>query len=224
MKNKTSKIMILAALALTLLTACESVNNEKPIGGDKDDYGCLVGAGYSWNETVGACIREWELDESQKEAARLAVLPMSYRPITITEVETLRCPGCFNVYLQGPSGGEPTVMKFRDWKVTWDEEPEEPQGCTEDTKVCDDGSIVVRDPALGCEFPRCLDEGESDKTYCQPTQRGDIACTMNYDPVCGWFNLDIKCIKHPCAATYGNACTACSDEKVYYITEGECPE
>lgn len=49
------------------------------------------------------------------------------------------------------------------------------------------------------------------------------ACTKEYNPACGWFNASIQCIKYPCAQTYGNSCTACSDEKVANWTPGECP-
>ena len=30
------------------------------IGGDKDESGCLVGAGYSWCESKKKCLRAWE--------------------------------------------------------------------------------------------------------------------------------------------------------------------
>lgn len=30
------------------------------IGGDKDEGGCLIGAGYSWCEALGQCVRPWE--------------------------------------------------------------------------------------------------------------------------------------------------------------------
>jgi len=97
-------------------TFVEEINDEL-IGGDTDENGCLVGAGYSFNQEVGACIREWELDESQRKAARLAVVVQSYYPVTITKVETLRCPGCFDVYLKGKLDSPDSVMKFRDWKI-----------------------------------------------------------------------------------------------------------
>ncbi|MFC1710163.1 hypothetical protein ACFL0F_00690 [Patescibacteria group bacterium] len=35
-------------------------SNEKLIGGDKDDNGCLVAAGYSWCEEKQKCLRVWE--------------------------------------------------------------------------------------------------------------------------------------------------------------------
>jgi len=33
---------------------------EMLIGGDKDEGGCLIGAGYSWCETLQQCVRPWE--------------------------------------------------------------------------------------------------------------------------------------------------------------------
>jgi hypothetical protein len=94
---------------------------EMLIGGERDEHGCLGPAGYSWNESIGACIREWELDESQKKAAKTAV--KSIEPVkgtTVTEVEVLRCPGCFNVKLElGLNAGENIMtVKIADWKVS----------------------------------------------------------------------------------------------------------
>jgi hypothetical protein len=31
-----------------------------PIGGETDEYGCLIAAGYTWNQTKQKCVREWE--------------------------------------------------------------------------------------------------------------------------------------------------------------------
>jgi hypothetical protein len=35
------------------------------------------------------------------------------------------------------------------------EQPSQPQSCPEDAMVCPDGSVVVRNPALGCQFDPC---------------------------------------------------------------------
>lgn len=32
------------------------------IGGQKDEHGCLIGAGYSWCEAKNKCLRVWEED------------------------------------------------------------------------------------------------------------------------------------------------------------------
>ncbi len=73
----------------------------------------------------------------------------------------------------------------------------------------------------------CLTEcaGAAKENYCTDEQRGAVACTMEYRPVCGWFDPErIQCVKYPCASTYGNPCGACADDKVLYWTNGECPK
>ncbi|MCS7109488.1 MAG: hypothetical protein NZ903_01695 [Candidatus Micrarchaeota archaeon] len=61
------------------------------------------------------------------------------------------------------------------------------------------------------------------KNYCTEESRKAEVCIAVYDPVCGWFNSSIKCVRYPCAETYSNSCFACMDEKVEYWTKGECP-
>ncbi len=48
-------ILVLGGIVLFLLTD----NWDKIIGGERDEHGCLVDAGYSWNETEQSCIRAW---------------------------------------------------------------------------------------------------------------------------------------------------------------------
>lgn len=51
-------LTILLIIVVCLIRCSES--REKIIGGDKDEHGCLIAAGYSWNETRQKCVREWE--------------------------------------------------------------------------------------------------------------------------------------------------------------------
>jgi len=79
--------------------------DEPIIGGDRDKYGCLGPAGYSYNESVGGCVREWEFIESQKQAAKIAVESLEGEvKLTITEVILMKCPGCYIVKLQNYYG------------------------------------------------------------------------------------------------------------------------
>ena len=51
-------------------------------------------------------------------------------------------------------------------------------------------------------------------------------CTQQYQPVCANRDTGMRCFKAPCPATkkasYGNACSACADKKVYGYTAGAC--
>jgi putative hemolysin len=111
-------------------------------------------------------------------------------------------------------------------------------GCEPETTcgngVCDAGE-ADQCPACYYSTPPCLapctagtcsedcapTDGKLKATDCQNPRTQ--ACTKEYMPVCGWFNTSIQCIKYPCAANYGNKCTACADYKVAYWTDERCP-
>ncbi len=282
-------LAVIIALALVLMMGCQ----QKIIGGDKDSQGCLIGAGYSWDENVTACTRSWELDESQKEAAKIAVAPISARPITVIEVIKARCPGCFAVKLQTGEGA-PYTITLENWTVIENKEcadscpllsqpapsfctdgtivdqgkddcgcqlpPKCLRACTEEAKICPDGSAVGRNSENDCEFDPCPNVGipnpasafcisqggESKivtaadgsqsgtctlpyrimcdewayfrgecpaKVSCTDEQKAAEICTMEYAPVCGNDGV-----------TYGNKCSGCASKKIDYYTQGECPE
>lgn len=93
-----NKNMIWAGFVILVVLAggCSSIKEgEKLIGGQKDEHGCLIAAGYSWCEAKQECLR------------------------------------------------------------TWEEPCSEGKVCTEDAKICDDGSAVSRNPDLNCEFNPC---------------------------------------------------------------------
>lgn len=62
MKNKKSKtiwaVVIIAIVAIAIYIIC--CYKPKIIGGDKDTYGCLIAAGYSWCDAKQKCLRLWE--------------------------------------------------------------------------------------------------------------------------------------------------------------------
>lgn len=95
--------------------------------------------------------------------------------------------------------------------------------CSEEAKVCDDGTIVVR-VGETCEFEECPNLDQKGQVFCNDDQRNVGACIEIYQPVCGWNDPEkIKCFAYPCAQTYSNSCFACQDENVEFWTEGECP-
>lgn len=52
----------------------------KPIGGDKDAGGCLIGAGYSWCESKNKCIRPWEENCTSPDTTKAYVECKTPRP------------------------------------------------------------------------------------------------------------------------------------------------
>ncbi|PJG83871.1 hypothetical protein [Caviibacterium pharyngocola] len=54
------KIALLSALSLT---ACSAQTDNSPIlvGGEKDEYGCLPAAGYSWSKLKQECVQPFSI-------------------------------------------------------------------------------------------------------------------------------------------------------------------
>jgi len=90
-------VFLLFVLGVFLMSEVRIVS----IVDEMDEKGCLETAGYSFSESINACLREGELDGNQKEAARIAVEYVGWEyATTIIEVQTARCPGCFTVELE----------------------------------------------------------------------------------------------------------------------------
>jgi hypothetical protein len=185
---KTISMSIIGALFIvTILAGC----TPRPIGGQTDQYGCLSGAGYSWNESVGGCIREWELNQSQRIAAKAALMPISARPVTIARVDQV-CPTCFKVYIgnspdpinvqdgqvvqcstcpqfspPGPNYCSNGIIKSGGVDVCGCQQPPicETRACTEEAKICPDGSAVSRNSSNNCEFDTCPTTAAQEKKY-----------------------------------------------------------
>ncbi len=95
----------------------ETGGNDQIIGGDRDENGCLATAGYTFDSSVNACVRQWELGDNQKEAARIAVDYLGpENSLTVIEVFTARCPGCFAVMLE--KGKDRITVNLDNWEVT----------------------------------------------------------------------------------------------------------
>lgn len=51
------KLVLIGILLISIFAAgC----TQKPIGGEKDEHGCLLMAGYTWCESKQKCLRTWE--------------------------------------------------------------------------------------------------------------------------------------------------------------------
>ena len=53
----------------TQTTGSNDVNSQQLVGNDKDAFGCIPSAGYSWCDVKQKCIRVWEEDCNQAPVA-----------------------------------------------------------------------------------------------------------------------------------------------------------
>lgn len=106
--------LILAGIAfLFIITGFDA-----PIGGERDENGCLGPAGYSWNPGVDACVREFELNADTRRAARIAVEAVgpSYA-LTVVRVDAAECVGCFMVTLERGEERTQETVRISDWQI-----------------------------------------------------------------------------------------------------------
>jgi hypothetical protein len=156
MKNKAIFILTLSVvllvgilLALRLISIkSKSVQKDEAeveetiVGGDRDEHGCIGSAGYRFDEEIEACIRDWELDENQREAAKIGVEAVSLENPTVIEVLTARCPGCFTVTLE--AGRNRLKVEIENWLVVG-------QSMTPEECINQGGRTVNITGGLGCE-------------------------------------------------------------------------
>jgi len=110
------RLIIGIIVIITLFFVFASINKEKLIGGQRDEHGCLGPAGYSWNESINACVREWELNSSDaRKAAQLAAENLTAKGLTVLDVEAKNCTGCFNVAFD--SLGPGYFTEIENWTV-----------------------------------------------------------------------------------------------------------
>ena len=55
------KILIgILGVGIIIVLIAAGCQKEQPIGGETDEHGCYLMAGYAWCETKQKCLREWE--------------------------------------------------------------------------------------------------------------------------------------------------------------------
>ena len=168
------KYVIISTIFLILiLSACQ----QNPIGGDRDQNGCLTGAGYSYDKSVGACTRNWEIDEHEKEVIRNVLMVQSYSSFTIVSIEEITdCEDCYDVTLQrNPIDEdtkkekylEPYVIPYREGRIDY----------SYDNPITNfDECIAAGNPAMESHPRQCRDP-ISDRTF--------IEVIENNNPLCG---------------------------------------
>lgn len=223
---KKLTIIIIAILLVSVPTIILLSNQQTPIGGDRDENGCLVAAGYSFDEDVGACTRSWELDEHMKEVASNVLLVQSYSSFTIVSVEKIEaCEDCYDVTLQrNPIDEEtkedkyliPYVVPYREGRIDY----------SYDNHIINFEECIAAGYPVMESYPRQCRAGESIfsesiRKICTDEQKGAEACTTEYNPVCGEILLNIGETTY---MTFDNSCSACSAMKSVAYSPGTCED
>lgn len=103
----------------------------------------------------------------------------------------------------------------------------DPDECSRIRFACIEGMVPFEDDTgCGCEPANTGGAGGTQLALTECTEPRPEMCTQQYDPVCAQVDTGVRCIKAPCPSavykTMGNACSACSDVKVYGYFPGEC--
>ena len=80
-KIKTTIFFILLSFILVSTVLILINNSNKIIGGDRDEHGCLVPVGYTWNNTDKMCVREWEKESCAPETRNAEACVEIYDPV-----------------------------------------------------------------------------------------------------------------------------------------------
>ena len=164
-------------------SACSSGNidtytmgecEEPMIGGQRDSNGCLGPAGYNYDEEIQACTRDWELDDQQKQAAQIAVEEVgSQYALTVVEVISYKCEGCFDVELIDEEYQQTTVtISF--WEISTDEIE---YYCSEDDQDTDLDCNEEYDPV--CGYDKDNNEVKTLSNSCYACKNEDVLYYVN---------------------------------------------
>ena len=93
--------------------------SEPVIGGDRDEFGCLGAAGYSYDPAVGACTRDWESNDYQtKRAIKIAVDKVGAQlGLTVDQAGPQKCAGCYEIIFN-TIDFKPFLVTIENWQVT----------------------------------------------------------------------------------------------------------
>ena len=97
----------------------EKESPSKNIGGDRDEHGCLIAAGYGFDAEVGACIRAFEMTDDIKRAAKMAVEKAGAGyALTVVSFNSYEEAGAYDIKLERGLERKQETVYIRNWQVT----------------------------------------------------------------------------------------------------------
>lgn len=126
MKNtKNTVIVIVMGMLLFLGLVYILKNNSKTneaispiIGGERNEFGCLIAAGYDYSEDVGACIRAFELTSDIMRAAKIAVnyIGKGYA-LTLVSFNSYEEVGAYDFVFERGIERKKQAVYIKNWQV-----------------------------------------------------------------------------------------------------------
>lgn len=112
-------VIIGGALAVASTLQSREQGKGVPIGGQRDERGCLGPAGYAYDEEVGACIRAFEMTPDIKRAAAIAVAKIgrSYA-LTVVSFNSYEEVGAYDITLEQGIDRTRVIVYIKNWQVT----------------------------------------------------------------------------------------------------------
>jgi len=210
--------------------------NQPLIGGQKDAGGCLISAGYSWCEPKKKCLRIWEEKCYEAEEAALTKIFAAEHDKQVTEtnvtVSKLQDNFASGTISFGPTPGEGGGFLARlindNWTIDYEGngsiDCEKIRGlgypqdvlegycdiaCTQEAKLCPDGSAVGR-TGPNCEFAPCPGEEQNTAALTEAEARviaekscikgGEALANGVYNEITKtwWFDANLNATKEGC--------------------------
>lgn len=118
MVKKVVIALILVLIAIGVYVWRTPATHE-PIGGERDEYGCLGPAGFSYDTEIGACARSWEMTPDIKAAAKLAVdLVGKGYALTVVSFNSYEEAGAYDIMLERGVERTAETIYIRDRKAS----------------------------------------------------------------------------------------------------------
>lgn len=118
MKLFYSIIFVLILIFSGWLILSQDQDSEFPIGGERDEKGCLISAGYTFNENIGACVRQFELSSDIEDATRKAVeYAGEGYALTVVSFNSYEESGAYDIVLERGEERETEIVYIRNGKV-----------------------------------------------------------------------------------------------------------
>lgn len=122
-KKMTNRTYVVIAIATVLIIGAGvyfyvSQEDVAMVGGDRDEYGCLLAAGYAFNGEIGACIRAFELTPDIMQAAQLAVNKVGRGyALTVVSFNSYEEAGSYDIILERGAEREEETVYIRNGEV-----------------------------------------------------------------------------------------------------------